>query len=129
MTQTAGVPTLEPAMFPCPFWCTETHEPVRLSNALDGAVVDHILPIGEIVVPDYYKHESDRNDNRYLACISVEMVVTDCYTVAKQDSSPPRIRVAIDNHSMEVFDLDAEPAKELGELLIRASEMMKELNV
>jgi hypothetical protein len=129
MTQTARLPTLEPAMFPCPFWCQETHEPVKLENDLDGAVVDHVLPIGEIMVPDYYKHESGRDDDAALACISVEVVTSDWYSVTKQDSSPPRVRLAIDNHSMEVFDLDMGPARELGELLMRAGGVLEEMEV
>lgn len=102
---------------PCPAWCRERHEPVKLRNRLDSAVVDHVLSVGELSVPDYFHavpHEA-------LVTISAAIVATDYISLREHHRYPPMIQVGIDNSSFDVLKLNGPHARDFGRLLDRAA--------
>jgi hypothetical protein len=111
---------LEPTAPPCPAWCPERHEAVKLRNRLDSAVVDHVLPVGELSVPDHFHAVPDGA----LVTISAAVVATDYFSLRGHHRYAPMIRVEIDNSSFDVLKLNGPHARDFGRLLDRAAEAL-----
>jgi hypothetical protein len=123
MSQTADAyPVLEPVMPPCPPWCREPHEPVKLRNENDNAVVDHVSVVGEMLVPDHFLPEPEDE----LATVSVAVVATDFFTPFKQHHYPPLIRMELTSNSFgEVLKLSTQHSRDFGQLLAQAARVLE----
>jgi len=110
---------LEPAMPPCPAWRREKHEPVRLENELDGAIVDHVIPVGELTVRDYCAGPEET-----LMTISVRVVATDFFNARGHWSDPPMVHLDADTPSLDLLKLNGQHTREYGQMVERAAQTL-----